>query len=95
MAILFITASRRRRYQVTERYENLKLNNGNFDEKRLLCDVIFKHLKIKEGKIVGWTTTRPSGLSPLKPRVPELSPVVEIGGFEPPTPAMRTQCSPS
>ena len=35
--------------------------NGNFDEKRLLCDVIFKRLKVKEGKIVGVDYNSPFG----------------------------------
>jgi len=35
--------------------------NGDFDEKRLLCEVIFKRLNVKEGKIVGVDYNSPFG----------------------------------
>lgn len=42
--------------------------HGNFDEKRLLCEIIFKRLKVKDGKIVDVEYNSPFGFIASQPK---------------------------
>ena len=60
-------------------------DNGNFEERRLLCETVFKRIYVSEDKIGKVELNAPFGLIATTAWVRELSRVVGSAGFEPAT----------
>jgi hypothetical protein len=69
MAILFFTLCTKNPDTLTSKITtsalatelDLLFENGDFDEKRLLCETVFKRIKVKDGKIADIDYNSPFG----------------------------------